>query len=168
MRADAVSRGAALFLVSSLLVACASDGSAPAGPVVFIDATGNRVVVDRPAIAAATAPKPEAGMELAPITQALGRTAAPPVATPEPLDPSAYVDAEEFERQMEEKSGNRFYMLPDGTGTYRAVTASTLAAGAPLPPPEVTGEGAPGQWLACPTGSEPLQYLLEVEDESRA
>lgn len=169
MRADAASRGAALFLVSSLLLACASDGSAPAGPVVFIDAAGNRMVVDRPAIAAATAPKPEAGMELAPITEALVRTDAPQAAlpAPEPIDKSAYVDAEEFERQMEEKSGNRFFMLPDGTGTYSAVTAATLAAGEP-PPPEVAGEGSPGQLLACPPGGEPLQYLLQVDDESRA
>lgn len=170
MRVDAASRGAALVLVSSLLLACqARDGSAPSGPVVFIDAAGNRMVVDAPAIAAATAPKPEAGMELAPITEALVRTDTPAVMpAQEPIDESAYVDAEEFERQMEEKSGNRFYMLPDGTGTYSAVTAATLAAGEPAPPPEVTGEGAPGQLLACPPGGEPLQYLLQVEDESRA
>lgn len=169
MRADAASRGAALVLVSSLLLACARDGAAPAGPVVFIDAAGNRMVVDAPAIAAATAPKPEAGMELAPITEALVRTDAPTVMpAPEPIDESAYVDAEEFERQMEEKSGNRFYMLPDGTGTYSAVTAATLAAGEPPPPPEVTGEGAPGQLLACPPGGAALKYLLRVEDESRA
>lgn len=168
MRADAVPRGVALFLVSSLLLACqARDGAIPAGPVVFVDAAGNRVVVDSPAIAAATSPQPEAGMELVPIREAISRDDAVPVA-PEPIDESAYVDAEEFERQMEEKAGNRFYMLPDGPGSFSAVTAATMNAGEPEPSPDVLGEGAPGQLLACPPGAAALQYLLTVEEELRA
>lgn len=167
MRAEAAPRGAALLFVCFLLVACqARDGATPAGPVVFFDAAGNRMVIDQPP-AAAGEPKPEAGMELAPIAQADARTDAPPPATTA-IDETAYLPAEEFERQMEERSGNRFFMLPDGTGTYSAVTAATLAAGQPPPPPVVSGEGAPGQLLACPPGGEPLKYLLEVEDESRA
>lgn len=167
MRADGVLRTAMIALVSSLLFACqAPDGARPAGPVAFVDVSGHRVVIDDSKLP----PEPVVARAAAATPSVVASSAAPSPATAGILDEAEYVPAEEFERQMDEKAGDRFYLVPDGKGGLGPVTAKTLEAGEPAPAAPVVGELPEHQepLLACPPGGARLEHLLLLDDKARA
>lgn len=162
------------LLAAAALVGCQqrpADGAASAGPVTFVDAAGNRMVVDVPVDASAAAPAREAWVDSATTAQAVlsdgtapGSSTAIPAAT---LDATTYVDVEDLERQVLERNKERFYLLPDGTGGQQVVTAGAidLSTGARTPAYTVT-PGPRATPIACPA-SAPLAHLLPADERHR-
>lgn len=165
-----------LLLVAAALAGCqqrAADGATSAGPVTFVDAAGNRMVVDVPVDAATAAPARSAWVDAAsagqgeaavPAGVAPGASTVIPAAT---LDATTYVDVEDLERQVLERNKERFYLLPDGTGGQQVVTAGAidLSTGARTPAYTVT-PGPRATPVACPV-SAPLAHLLPADERHR-
>lgn len=162
MRAAAMSRCLLATVFIAWLAGCAERTAGPLGQVVFVDAAGNRMVVDdsrppAPGVNRMQAiPGVEPGLPL-PVRE---------VAEPPP-DDADFLPVEEFEKRMEEKAGQRFFLLPDGQGGYEGVSASTLAAGDPVPPAGSGKTPAPVM-LACRPGHPALEHLWLLDEGGRS
>ncbi len=163
MRVDAMSRGLILFSCVFWLAGCAGRTTAPSGPVVFVDAMGHRTVVDD---RSALAPPAESHRAVDKLIGEAPQSASPVVTTPAPINDDEFVPSEEFERSMNEKSGQRFYMLPDGSGRLEGVTASELLADQAVQAVTPTAEHS--TLLACKPGLPPLAHLLLLDEGGRA
>lgn len=134
---------AALPLLVLLGCQHSPDARNVAGPVVFIDAAGNRMVVN-------TAPEPaKPGGVTAPVTpaeEAAGNNTTP--ATELPFAGEMYVDAAEVERDLAKRDEQRFFIVPDGTGGRQYLPAGAIGAGegSGPPPPEAVATAA---WQTC-------------------
>lgn len=128
---------AALALV---LGGCRAGGAPEsAGPVVFFDAAGNRMVVGqnpKPAASdAASEPQPQTPDEL---TADLGK---------KDFGGESYVDADDFQRRLDQREAQRFYVVPDGSGSRQMLSAGDIGIGEqPAPAQELP---VAGQWRVC-------------------
>lgn len=113
-----------LFGFSLVLVGCGGLASrtdpAVGGPVVFVDAAGNRMVVDTSSRARAK-PSPEAPEKTAPVATATGKALS--------FAGEDYVDAGDLQQQMDSREKERFFVVPDGSGARQTLTADQMGVG---------------------------------------
>lgn len=166
----------AALLLAAVLPGChrAADSGAPAGPVTFVDAAGNRMVVDVPSAGSASvAPAQSAWIDMANAEQGDGQPSAgtaPGQSSPltaDALDTTTFVDVDDLEREVRERNKERFYLLPDGMGGKQVVTAGAMDLTASGQTPAYTITSGPrAVFLACPA-SAPLAHLLPEDDRHR-
>jgi len=131
-----------LFVLIALTLAGCRGSHEPqrlAGAVVFVDAAGNRMVVDnRGAPAAQQAEQPVAA-ESPRLPESLPRSR---------FQGDDFVDSDALMQELEQKESQRFYVIPDGIGGRQMVEAGTLGIGA-VPPPEPPAPAVAAQWRVC-------------------
>lgn len=137
-------------------VACQQAGRAasPGGPVSFVDAAGNRMLVDMPSAT------PVVAQPILPDAEIPGSASVQ--AAPDDLSLEAYPDSEQLSRERRALDNKRFYALPDGTGGRQVVTSEVLNAMAPSE--DEPGDRGPDTEL-LPCGKAPaMPYLLAVDE----
>lgn len=147
-----------VFLSVLLIAACRSspEQGSVAGPVVFIDAAGNRMTV--------------AGATGTGSAQADANPAEAPEATTstqaslptKDFRGEGFVDSEDFEKELEERQSERFFVIPDGSGLRQTLPAGAIGAGtqritAPVEPTTSAG------WQVCRV----ILPLLELKPAAR-
>lgn len=125
-----------------LLAGCRSSQESQrlAGPVVFVDAAGNRMIVDnrgeKPAHTSSVQAESEAQsavLDGVPTGSFRG---------------DAFMDSEDFMNELEQRESQRFYVIPDGTGGKQTVEARQLGVDAQRKPEPPAPDGAVS-WRVC-------------------
>ncbi len=158
---------ATILLLPLFLPGCQSPGAGQgeAGTVVFVDAAGNRMVLDVPVPAAR-------GDGAMPATSSAPATSPGEGATsPTPDSPPTqtvfggeqFTDVDAFEQSVEQRNRERFYTIPRADGGVGVVTASELGMGdsgiASAGVPAAPARQVSARLLACPGGVS-LGHLL--------
>ncbi len=156
---------APVFSLLLCLVGCQGSGAGRGGEIgqiVFVDVAGNQMVVD------------VAGRDAGDADAADSRANGPllediPTDTASSADGlswagEVYEDAESFEARVKDRSADRFFVVPDGSGSTQTLTAELLGAGG-VPVGGVhdadnRGHGPPlpqAHWIQC---AEPVALAL--------
>lgn len=160
---DATAALAAAAGVIFLLVGCTATGDHSGGVAAYVDpVSGRQVVIEVPASEAAPALPSLPSTEAASTRQSYGL----PIA-----DDAEYIDADVLDRELLQRDGERFFVLPDGTGVTRPVAAADLGA---VRPSGVVDAGSLSRQAAIPQGeiwrtcsSGPVLPVLPVGAERR-
>lgn len=160
------------FVMAAALAACAGGPRQPGnGMAAWVDpVTGRQVVVETDSKPAATTPAVSTPAATAPALTPVQQEASPANLS---LDAADHVDADLMDQELERRRADRFFMMPDGTGSVRTMKAVQLdpalrdeTPGRPVAAGEGVGAAGAGFWQACARGGL-VPGLADRKDSAR-